>query len=307
MPSMSCLMRRITIPSAMSLAATLLPSGMSAQQHVDIRRATSSDVSVRVSGAYSKLDVVAWNVDSIALTGTLPKGARLEGGVGGNTVGPARGAKFWIEPAAGNPGGGTLVLRVPARARVWVKTDNAAISVEGVRGELDLNIVAGSIDVRGNPSQANLESMDGTVTFDGTASWLRIKTGDGNVMVRGSIEDFATTTVSGLITVRDGNHERARIESVTGAVVFAGNLVRGASLTIDTHSGTIELSSRVKTSLRIDARTLTGRIENMLTSKRPSPGRDGRGDELTLELGDGGAQAMLRSFKAGIRLTADTR
>ena len=94
---------------------------------------------------------------------------------------------------------------------------------------------------------------------------------------------------------------------MTGAVVFAGNLVRGASLTIDTHSGTIELSSRVKTSLRIDARTLTGRIENTLTSKRPSPGRDGRGEELTLELDDGGAQAMLRSFKAGIRLTADAR
>jgi hypothetical protein len=294
----------ITLTAALVMLA--LPAALEAQQRVDIRRAVTSDVSVRVSGAYAKLDVVAWNVDSIALTGTLPKGARLEGGVG-STVGPARGAKFWIEPAAVHTGGGTLVLRVPANARVWVKTDNAVVSVDGVTGELDLNIVAGSIKVRGTLSQANLESMDGTVTFDGTASWLRIKTGDGNVMLRGSAEDLGITTVSGLVTVRDGNFERARIESVTGAVVFAGNLQRGAALTIDTHSGTIDLASRLKASMRVDARTLTGRIENTLTSKRPSPGRDGRGEELTLELGSGGAQATLRSFKAGIRLIADTK
>jgi DUF4097 and DUF4098 domain-containing protein YvlB len=149
--------------------------------------------------------------------------------------------------------------------------------------------------------------MDGTVLVEGSPSWLRIKTGDGDVSVRGSVQDFAVSTVSGIVNIRDGDFERARLESVTGAVMFAGNLVRGASLTIDTHSGTIDLSSRIKSNLDIDARTLTGRIDNLLSAKRPSPGRDGRGEELTLELGTGGAQAVLRSFKAGIRLTAHAR
>ena len=297
---MSFRTRTVLLGSLLALGAT----AAGAQQRVDIRRAVTPTVAVRVSGSYAELKIVAWNSDSIALSGTLPKGARLEGGVGGGTRTPASGAKFWIEPSPADPGGGSLVLRVPARARVWVKTDHARISVEGVTGELDLNIISGNIAVRGDPGQANLESMDGHVTVDGSPAWLRVKTADGNVTVRGSTDDLGITTVSGEVTVRDGDHERARVETVTGGVTFEGNLVRGAHLTIETHSGAIEFASGSGRNLTVDAHSLTGRINNMLSPKRPSPGRDGRGEELALELGNGGAQAILRSFKAGIRLIA---
>lgn len=274
-----------------------------AQQRVDIRRVVTSDVSVRVSGAFAAIKVMAWAHDSMAMTGTLPKGARLEGGVGGNNPTPARGAKFWIEPAPTNPGGGTLELRVPAGARVWVKTEHATVVVEGVTGELDLNIVAGSITVRGNPSHANLESMDGTVTIAGSPTWLRVKTADGEVTMRGSSEDMAVTTVSGQVIIGDGSVERARIETVTGGVQFSGTLVRGATLTIDTHSGAIDFASRLKANVSIDARTLTGRIDNGLSTRRPVVGSDGRGEEVKVELGEGTAKAQLRSFKGSMRLT----
>ena len=280
-----------------------VPSALGAQQRVEIRRAATPSVAVRLNGAFGQLRIIGWKHDSIALTGTLPSGARLDGGIGAPAA-AVPGAKFWIEPSPTDPTGGALELCVPVNARVWVKTSSAAITAEDVTGSLDLNIVTGSLVVRGNPREAPLESMDGTVTVDGAPNWMRIRSADGNITVRGAVSDLGITTVSGRVTITDGTVERARIESVTGPVTFASALARGAALMIDSHSGAIAFSTPVPANLSADVRTLTGRIDNMLNSRRPSPGRDGRGEELTLELGLGGAQATLRSFKGSIRLTS---
>ena len=48
--------------------------------------------------------------------------------------------------------------------------------------------------------------------------------------------------------------------------------------------------------------TITGRITNSVTTRRPTLGRDGRGEELALSLGTGEARVTLRSFKGNIRL-----
>ena len=103
---------------------------------------------------------------------------------------------------------------------------------------------------------------------------------------------------------RDGSYERVRIEAVTGNVTFASSLARAGNLTVDSHSGTIELQLPPKPSLDIDATTVAGSIINSVTSRRPTPGREGRGEELTLNLGIGDARATLRSFKGNIRLSS---
>src|SRR5205823_7580635 len=63
----------------------------------------------------------------------------------------------------------------------------------------------------------------------------------GDIVLSGDSEDAGLTTVSGTIRVPTGRFDRARIESVTGAVDFAGTIARGGSLDVDTHSGAIDL------------------------------------------------------------------
>ena len=75
-----------------------------------------------------------------------------------------------------------------------------------------------------------------------------------------------------------------------------GFFARGAAL----ETGGEKL--RGKASLDIDATTITGSITNSVSTRRPTPGREGRGEELTLSLGTGDARATLRSFKGNIRL-----
>jgi hypothetical protein len=281
-------------------AVSAVPVNAHAQQKVDVRRAVTRDVYVRLNGAFSSLKVTGWQKDSLVMTGVLPKESRFEPAMGSSSA-PAPGVKFYIEGASNAPISGSLELFVPVGATVWAKSGSATIDVTGITGGLDLNIVGGSISVTGNPRELNIESMDGGVTVNGAPNWMRAKTATGDVTIRGSCTDLGITTVSGTVTIRDGSFERTRVESVTGNVTFGAGVSRAGTLLIDSHSGAIELQIG-KASLDIDATTITGSITNNVTTRRPTPGRDGRGEELTLSLGIGDARATLRSFKGNIRL-----
>jgi hypothetical protein len=291
------LLRTVLLVVAPVLAGAPLAG---AQQKVDVRRAVTRDVSVRLNGAFSSLKVTGWQKDSLVMTGVLPKESRFEPALGSSGA-PAPGLKFYIEGAANAPISGSLELFVPAGARVWAKSGSAAIDVTGITGGLDLNIVGGSISVTGNPRELNIESMDGSVTVNGAPTWMRAKTATGDVTIRGSCTDLGLTTVSGTISIRDGSFERTRVESVTGNVTFGAGVARAGTLLIDTHSGTIDLLLG-KASLDVEATTITGGITNSVSGRRPTPGRDGRGEELVLSLGTGDARATLRSFKGNIRI-----
>lgn len=285
------------------MLALLVAAPVAAQQKVDLRRAVASNVYVRVNGAYASLRVVGWEKDSLVMTGSLPRGARFEPGIGSGSDGPIKGAKFYIEPPAQGGGAtGTLELFVPVGATVWAKAGNARIDVSGIGGSLDLNLVGGAITVNGTPRELNVESMDGSVDVTGTPAWMRVKTATGDINVRGGSPDAGFTTVGGNIVLRDGSYERIRVEAVTGNVTFGSALGRAGSLTIDSHSGTIDLVLPLRPSIDIDATTIAGTILNNVTARRPTPGREGRGEELALALGVGDARATLRSFKGNIRL-----
>lgn len=281
----------------------LWPLAVECQQKVDVRKAATPDVSVRISGTFASLRIVGTTVDSLIVTGSLPKAAHFQSFDGGKGAEPLLGAKLYVDvPADQAAPGGMLEIRVPARARVWAKAGNATIEATGVTGGLDLNIVGGSIRVSASPRECNIESMDGAVSVEGDPSWLRIKTAAGDITTRGSSEDVALTTVSGTIRVGAGKFDRARFESVTGSIEFAGNPVRAGSLTFDSHSGRIDLRLDPTQGLDIEATSVAGSIENALTKKRPQPGRDGRGQELTTFTGQAEARITVRTFKGTIRL-----
>ena len=270
---------------------------------IDRRAPIAADASIRINGAISSLKIVGWDRDSLAITGDMPIGSRFDGGIGSSATGPGRGAKFYIDAATdAYPSGAILVLRVPNRARVWAKSGSSNIEVSGVTGGLDLNIVGGSVTVSSTPRELNIESMDGNVRVMAGASWLRVKTATGDVEVRGGSEDVGLSTVSGTIRVADGRYERGKLETVTGDVDYAGDIGNKGSVDITTHSGRIDLRLPAKPNLELDAASITGTIENGVTSSRPVVGREGRGMELGFSSGTGDTHMVVRSFKGNIAL-----
>lgn len=285
--------------SALVLVALMAPTMGIAQEPVAAARRTTADVVVRLTGPIARLEVRAWAHDSVALSGTLPRGARLDGGFTRAADGPSRIVKWFIADSGAM--GGTLRLDIPARARLLLKVGEADVTVSGAAGELDLTQLAGTLRITGAPRIVTVDAFDATVTVDGTPTTARLKTSTGAITLTGSSTDVTLTTVSGALMVTGGRHERVAMESISGAVTFAGDVRGGGYLTLASHAGPVTLRVPPRAVMDVDAATHAASIVNTLTTQRPLATRGG-GQELGLLLGTGDATVQIRSFKAPIRI-----
>jgi hypothetical protein len=294
--------RRAAALAALSALSVAVP--VTAQQKILHGFAVTPTASIRIFGDVGSLRIIGWERDSVVITGTLPTGARIDASRGGPLGKAALGMKIYVEVPRAPAPDAKLEMRVPARARVWAKSGSADVDVTGLTGGLDLNIVGGSVRVACSPAELQVESMDGSVTIEGSPAWLRAKTATGDIVLRGGSEDAGLSTVSGAIRVGDGRFERGKFTSVTGPIIFGGDLTRAATLDFDTHAGPIELRLLPRLDAEFDVVTVTGRIENTLTSRRPIAGREGRGMELGFTSGAGRGRVLVRSFKGNIHVRA---
>ena len=287
--------RRTAIAIFVSLLLGASP--LIAQKKVERRIPLGMEGALRVANMVGSVVVHGWNKDTVLVRGTLGAGDKFYAG-GGYT-----GAKMFIESAnERDPKPTKLELWVPSRVRLWVKTATANIDVTGVDGGLDLYVVSGAIDVTGNPRELNAEAIDGDIHIVGAPPWLRAKTASGTITFRGASSDAALSTVSGPIKVQGGLFERTKIETVTGNISFAGRLDRSGTFDFDSHSGEVDIAIPEKTSASISVTTIAGTITNNFSKNSPTPGRFGRGAELTTDVGGGGARISVRTFKGPVTL-----
>lgn len=283
------------------LAAAIAATPLVAQQKVDVRHAVTPDFFFRVTGSIGTLRVTGWDRDSLAVTGVLPVGVRMEVGIGGDGLTPARGAKMYIEaPNDAATSTGSLEIRVPRRARVWIKSGTSNVDVRGVSGGLDVNVIGGSVHVAASPRELQVEAMDAAVVIEGTPAWLRAKTASGDITVRGGSADLSLTSVSGSIRVEGGAVERGRMETVTGGIWFAATPSGAGEMAFDTHSGGMDLRLIGRDNFTLLASSITGAVDNQYDNTRVTVGREGRGAELMLERGRESARLTARSFKGTI-------
>ena len=280
----------------------LAPFTTARAQQVNINQAVAKDVAVTFQGPFGRLNIIAWAHDSISITGTLMNGAQIENVFPGDPGVRPRGAKVYIRgPENMIKGGTTIEMRVPRAARVWVKGGISQVNVTGLTGEIDVSLVGGEVTVNANPRDVNIEAMDAKIMFEGAASRLHMKTAAGDIVARGRVLDASFYSVAGNIHV-EASLERARFESSSGTLTYAGELSRGASVDFITHSGAVDLLLAGKPDVVIEAVTMQGSIENLFTSKSASARRDGRGQELELELAFGDGRIEIQSYKGNIRL-----
>jgi hypothetical protein len=279
----------------MALALASLPA--SGQSKVDRGIKLNADGAIRIYNTVGSVRVVGWNRDSVAVRGLLGGGNTLHFGGGPG------GVKMFVEGRdERNPAAASIEVMVPARAKVWVKTASADIDVTGVTGSLDLYVVGGRITVRGNPADVNAEAIDGAITMIGSPGWLRAKSASGDVSFDGSCSDVTLSTVSGKIDADGTGFEKAKFETVTGGIRFAGSFRSGGLVNFDTHSGSVEVGVSPSTPADFDVVSIAGSIVNRLTSSRPIKGRYGRGSELVTATGGGGTRVAIRSFKGPVTL-----
>ena len=282
--------------TVMRLLLLLAPAALGAQQRVDRRLAINHDASIRIFNLSGATHVTGWDRDSIAVTGLVPKdaGQFFIGGAGA-------GAKLGILSDSLDGAPVILDVLVPHGARVWIKSAGAAVSVTGVDGEVDVSSVNGDIAVEGVPSRLTVESMDGNIDLATRAAYTRAKTAGGSITLRGGGGDVLASSVSGTIRYL-GAHKVliGRLESVTGSVTFAGTVMRGGTLSIETHDGAVSLAVPPDQLADFTLTTFGGTVRNAIRKTAPQAPR---GKPVTFSTGGNGAEIMVRTFRGDVTLS----
>ncbi len=280
-----------------ALLVALLPLPLAAQQKLDHGYQVDADAAIRIQVTAGRVRVTGWDRDSIAVSGQITAG-------GGTYYGGGRGraAKLGVESrdASGTGPGAMLEVRLPRRARVWIKTVTATIEVVDAAGELDLISVAGAITVTGAPKVVSAETIDGVLLVEGTELGVaRLRSGGGNIVVRTGGGDITAASVGGEVDVTAERLDRARLESVTGAVRFNGGVAPSASLETESHGGDVTLRFTGPIDAEFTLASVAGPVYNRLSKG----GETAKGKPLVFVVGNGTARISARSFKGIVTVT----
>jgi hypothetical protein len=286
------------------LAATLLtlalPLAAVAQTQVDSRHAVNSDSYVRIyMETEGTIRIAGWSKDSVVFVGTtdgsLPE---LEFGIA--KEGKAAKGGIWTDKKG--KGAVDLDIFVPESATVWVKTTGASVGIEDVSGGVDVYTVTGNVTFAGSPQQLYAESMGGEVSINGNSASIRAKTGKGPITFRGSADDVTLVTVGGRITVSGPRLKRGHFESVTGDIVFDGDLEPGSTVGFQTHSGRVEMTLPRDAGADCLVTTIEGDLQVEFDVPE-SLVRDGsQGPEQEFTIGGGGAHVNIKTFDGPVAI-----
>ena len=290
-------MRRVLAIVTLGVAGSALDTAR-AEAQVSVRRGVRVDstVGMKVSVPAGSIRFIGWDRDSLHVEGTIGKGDTFFFGGAGS------GAKFGIDEADGRAvQPAQLTAYVPRAARVSVRTISASIDANDVSGWF--TTVGGNVRVSGRATDVQVEAIDGSIILDVNAPVARARTGSGTLTAGGTLDDLIASTVSGSLTVTATGLGRARLESVTGAIVLATSLERAASIAIDNHSGSVELRLPLNVAASFDLTSVAGTITNGFDKRPATTGRQARGQELSFYTDPKGAQVTVRTFKGPIRLS----
>jgi len=278
------------------IAVSLIARGALAQSAADgpvlAAHALDSSAFINLYVPAGSVRLVAWDRDSIVVRGQTSKNDRIFFGGG------RPGVKMAVEsPSGSDSQPSNIVVYLPRRGRVSVRTASANIIGEGVAGTF--NSSSGNVRLSGVVSSVEVESMNGSLDLDLTTPWLRARTGDGHLLIRGAPQDVDASTIGGTLDIIAPRVMRGQFVSVSGDIHWIGAPARGAVFDFSNHSGAVDLALTATTSAALTLSSVSGDIENDFTRVRPiaSPPRT-----LRFNLGDGNAHVSVRTFKGTIRV-----
>jgi DUF4097 and DUF4098 domain-containing protein YvlB len=195
-----------------------------------------------------------------------------------------------------------LMIRVPSGSILSVETVSASISVDGIRGELDLETVSGNVDVATMPAALDVETVSGNISIESAPADSDISSVSGKIEIRAAGGSIDVENVSGKTMIYGGVIDDGDFESVSGDITCHATPSPDGSLDIETMSGTITLLIDPTLVASFDLSTFSGSIQNQIG---PEPTRTSKftpGKELYFNTGTGGPNISLESFSGSIKL-----
>ena len=167
--------------------------------------------------------------------------------------------------------GDDVELDVPENAALTLRGREADIAVDGIRKIL-IDNVGGDINVSNVSSGVRAKTFQGDVTVENSQGAVVLETSSGNIVAYGvepaEVGDpFKAKTINGTISLDKLGYRLADINSLSGTIVYSGELLSGGSLSFTTTSGAIRLMLPQETACRVTATYGWGSFDSQLPFK----------------------------------------
>ena len=283
-----------------TILACLLTATVFAEE-VDRTIDASVDGHVEISNIAGSVTVIGWSRNSVEVTGTL--GRNVE-----ELVLERDGDEITIKVKVPKRGGrgidSDLLISVPQASSLDVGAVSADIDVTDVLGEQSLHTVSGDVTTEhaGGDMEAESVSGDVEVSGDNSEGEIEASTVSGDVILFRVSGEVSGESVSGDVTVDEGSFDRAEMSSVTGEIVFNGELRDDGKLSIETVNGDVDVNFVGDLSARIEIDTFNGSIRNCFGPEAERTSKYAPGWELEFVEGDGDGRVEISTMNGGVNI-----
>lgn len=254
---------------------------------IDEQRPLKADGRVYVSNIAGTVDVATWDRDQVSIGGRLGSDVeKLE------ITGDASNLSIVVRlPKKTHVSGDTVLrLRVPLAAHVALETVSADVSVDGLRGPVEVNTVSGDIGLALVSPEVTVQTVSGDLHLRAPSRLTKVNSVSGDLRMTGLQGRLSAETVSGNVELEGGKFSELRLKSISGDIQLDVSLADAAQIKGETLSGEIHMivpSAQTGTAL---LKSFSGEaycdgastVEHSTGHKREYVWGDGRGAHIEL-------------------------
>jgi len=267
-------------------AGVLTVAAYAADNRKECRYTVAPGASVVVTNESGPVDVRGSAGHQVVIVATTHSDkVEVDCGQTGNRI---QASTHFLQRADGSDGRVEYQVLVPADASVTVRAPSGPITAEKLRGDVTVEGDAAQVDVRDvRNAHVHVRTISGPVTLGSI--------NNGHVEV---------ISLSGNVQLEAVSGPKVAVNTAKGSIRYNGDFGEGGEYMLVNHSGNIDVALPAFASVDLNARSITGSVENdfPLQQKQhssfvPSPGHSFAGTSNT-----GASSVQLRSFSGKIRV-----
>jgi DUF4097 and DUF4098 domain-containing protein YvlB len=168
---------------------------------------------------------------------------------------------------------------------VLVHTSTGPVKAEGFHGDLSIDGDTSQVEVRDSQGQVHVRTVGGPITL--------VNLRNGHV---------EATSVSGAVTLNNVTGHMVTVNTTAGPIAYSGDCAGAGQYALSSHSGNIDVSLPGSASVDVNARSLTGSVEDDFPLKPLAQASAPQGKAFAGISNTGAASLRLRTFSGKIRV-----
>lgn len=201
--------------------------------------------------------------------------------------------------------GEDVEIDLPVGATLNLKGESIETTIDTVK-KVSVKTAGGDITVRNVSSGVNAFTYEGDIMVEDAKGALTLESTNGNIVVfqagPSEIGDvFKAKTNSGTISLQRLMHRQIDVWSISGTVVFSGDILNGGSYNFGTNTGSLRFALPQNSSFQLSATYALGKFASELPLKIVTEDfREGPVKSIVANIGAGGDAILKLTTNAGL-------